>query len=411
MGGIVGAMAVEADLDPEDDISLSFGATFETKAVLQDCVNRGPVTAKKDCVGGLAGRMDLGTALGCQSYGAVTSTSGDYVGGAAGWADASIRSCFCKNTLSGGSYVGGVAGRASRVKDCRSIAVIDGGAECLGAVAGEMEAGGVLSGNLFVDTGWGGVDGVSYAGRAEPVPFEALAGLPDLPQEFTAFTLTLMADETLVAQLPFLYGDDLSRLTLPDVPEKEGCYGFWPNFDTDGTGSDLTLEAVYTPWVTLVSSVEQEGKLARALAEGQFTEEAVLHVTDSTQTPPASGGEEARVWDISLTGAQTPGGASIPLRLLNTGEGSAEVWRLEDGQWRPVEAGQNGQYLLLTMEGTQGTFCVVPQASQLPWPLIGGGAALAALLGWAGRHVKNRRSAKTSAPAVQPQEDTEPSAK
>ncbi len=411
VGGIVGAMAVEADLDPEDDISLSFGATFETKAVLQDCVNRGSVTAKKDCAGGLAGRMDLGTALGCQSYGAVASTNGDYVGGAAGWADASIRGCFCKNTLSGGSYVGGVAGWASRVKDCRSIAVIGEGTECLGAVAGEMEAGGVLSGNLFVDTGWGGVDGVSYAGRAEPVPFEALAALPDLPQEFTAFTLTLMADGALVAQLPFLYGDDLSRLALPDVPEKAGCYGLWPEFDTAGTGSDLTLEAVYTPWVTLVSSEECEGKLARALAEGQFTEKAVLHVTDSTQTPPASSGEEACVWDISLTGTQTPGGDSIPLRLLDTGGGSAEVWRLEDGQWQAVEAGQNGQYLLLTMEGTQGTFCVVPQASQLPWPLIGGGAALATLLVLAGRHIKNRRAVKASAPAAQPQEDTEPAAK
>ena len=411
VGGIVGAMAVEADLDPEDDISLSFGATFETKAVLQDCVNRGPVTAKKDCAGGLAGRMDLGTALGCQSYGTVASTSGDYVGGAAGWADASIRGCFCKNTLSGGSYVGGVAGWGSRVKDCRSIAVIDGGTECLGAVAGEMEAGGVLSGNLFVDTGWGGVDGVSYAGRAEPVPFEALAALPDLPHEFTAFTLTLMADGALVAQLPFLYGDDLSRLALPDVPEKEGCYGLWPDFDTAGTGSDFTLEAVYTPWVTLVSSEECEGKLARALAEGRFTEEAVLHVTGSTQTPPASSGEEACVWDISLTGTQTPDDASIPLRLLNTGGGSAEVWRLEDGQWRPVEAGQNGQYLLLTMEGTQGTFCVVSQASQLPWLLIGGGGALAALLVLAGRRIKTRRAVKASASAAQPQEDTEPAAK
>ena len=63
------------------------------------------------------------------------------------------------------------------------------------------------------------------------------------------------------------------------------------------------------------------------------------------------------------------------------------------------------------MEGTQGTFCVVPQASQLPWPLIGGGAALAALLVLAGRHIKNRRAVKASAPAAQPQEDTEPAAK
>lgn len=413
VGGIVGTMAVEADLDPEDDISLSFGATFETKAVLQDCVNRGDVTAKKDCAGGLAGRMDLGTALGCQSYGGITSTSGNYVGGAVGWADASVRGCFTKNTLSGGNYVGGVAGWASRMKDCRSIAVIKAGTECLGAVAGSVEADGVLSGNLFVDTGWGGVDGVSYAGRAEPIAFDALAALPDLPQEFTAFTLTLTADGSPVAQLPFHYGDDLSRLTLPDVPEKEGCYGLWPEFDTSGTGSDLTIEAVYTPWVTLISSEECQGKLSLALAEGQFTEDAVLHVTDSAQAPPDSCGEEARVWDISLTGAQLPGEALIPLRLLDPSGGSAIVWRLEDGQWRQVEPGQNGQYLLVTMAGTQGTFCIAPQAA-LPWPLLGaaaGVAVLLALLALVSKRLKTRRAAKAAAQAAQAQEDTEHAAK
>ena len=46
----------------------SFGSSYETKAVLMNCVNRGAVTSKKDCVGGLAGRMDLGTALECQNY-------------------------------------------------------------------------------------------------------------------------------------------------------------------------------------------------------------------------------------------------------------------------------------------------------------------------------------------------------
>ena len=126
VGGIVGAMAIEFDLDPEDDQAdrFSFGATYETKAVLQSCLNYGSVTAKKDGVGGLAGRMDLGTALDCQNYGSVASTGGDYVGGVAGFADASIRSCFAKNTLSGKNYVGGIAGWASRLQECYAIPTI-----------------------------------------------------------------------------------------------------------------------------------------------------------------------------------------------------------------------------------------------------------------------------------------------
>ena len=383
VGGVVGAMAIELDLDPEDDGAdrFSFGSSYETKAVLQGCVNQGAVTAKKDCAGGIAGRMDLGTALECQSYGSVTSTGGDYTGGVAGFADAMVRRCFAKNVLSGGNYVGGVAGWASRLRDCCSIATIEAGTECLGAVAGGIESGGVLTGNRFVDTGLAGVDGVSYAGRAEPIPFAELAALPDIPAEFTAFTLTLVAEGETVAQIPFFYGDDLSRLTLPEVPAREDSYGAWPEFDTSGTLSDITLEAEYAPWITLAASQETDGKLSLALAEGQFTREAVLRVTDGAVSPPPECGEDAVVRTVSLTGTALGPEDTVPLRLLSPAEGGADVWQYRNGQWKPVETRRNGRYLLLDMEGTEGVFCLQPQADA-PWaPLaIGGGAVLALLV-------------------------------
>ena len=388
VGGIAGAVATEANLDPEDD--LSFGAAYETKAVLQGCVNRGSVTAKKDCAGGVAGRMDLGTALDCQNYGPVASTGGNYVGGVAGRADASIRSCWAKNTLSGGNYVGGVAGWAGRLRDCRAITTILEGTEYLGAVAGWAEE--VLSGNCFVDTGWAGVDGVSYAGRAEPVAFEELAGLPGVPAEFTTFTLTLTADGETAAQIPFFYGNDLSRLTLPEVPEKKGYYGVWPEFDVSGVRSDVTVEAVYTPWVTLLASQEtQEGKLALALAEGRFTEEAVLHVQPVlSSTAPTEG----VLWDVSLTGAEPE--EEVTLRLLNTTGGRAEVRRYQDGQWVLLDAGVNGSYLIVTMRGPRGTFNVAP-AQGVPWLIPAAVCAVLAVLGLLTarrKRAKNRVSEK-----------------
>lgn len=395
VGGIAGAVAIELDLDPEDDSadSFTFGSTYETKAVLQDCINRGEVTAKKDCAGGVAGRMDLGTALDCQSYGPVASTGGNYVGGIAGWADASIRSCWAKNTLSGGDYVGGIAGWASRLRDCRAIATIEAGTEYLGAVAGWAEETGLLSGNCFVDTGWAGVDGISYAGRAEPLSFDALSQLPGAPPEFTAFTLTLTADGKTVAQIPFFYGDDLSRIRLPQVPEREGCYGVWPEFDRSGVRSDVTAEAVYAPWITLTASQEMSGKLALALAEGQFTQDAVLRVTDSTQPPPQEAGPDAVVWDVSLTGTQLEEDAAVPLRLLSPEGG--RVWQLRDGQWQQAEAAQNGQYLLLTMTGTRGTFCIRPDqgASWLLPAAAGGVVLLAAAALWAGKRLRTKKAA------------------
>lgn len=384
VGGVIGAMAIEFDLDPEDDATgvFSFGVTYETKAVLQGCVNYGGVTAKKDCVGGLSGRMDLGTALECQNYGPVESTGGDYVGGIAGFSDASVRGCWAKSVLSGGNYVGGVAGWASRLRDCRAIATISQGTECLGAIAGAVDPDGVLSGCCFVDCGMAGVDGVSYAGQAAPVSFEVMSQLEGVPAEFTSFALTLLADGKTVAQIPFLYGDDLSRIELPSVPEREGSYGVWPEFDTSGTSSDITLEAEYASWVTLVASMEQSGKLPLALAEGQFTQEAVLHVSDSALTPPKKDAEGAVTWDISLAGSTLGPGDTLPLRLLSPGE-DAEVWQYQNGQWVALDTTRSGQYLLITMEGTQGAFFLQPKGND-SWTTVlltvGGAAGLGALM-------------------------------
>ena len=396
VGGIVGSMAIDYDLDPEDDTErFSLGSTYETKAVLQGSVNRGAVTAKKDCAGGLVGRMDLGTTVDCQNYGAVTSTSGNYVGGIAGWADTTVRSSYAKCTLSGGNDIGGIAGWAARMADCYAIITVSEGTERVGAIAGNADLeDGVLSGNRFVDTGTAGIDGISYAGIAEPITFDELRQLPNIPAEFASFLLTLTAGGQVVAQVPFRYGEDLSLIDLPEVPEQAGCYGTWPEFDTSGLNSDITLEAVYTPWVTLVSSAELDGKLALALADGQFTQEAVLHVTDSTLAPPAEAGEQADVWELALTGTDLTESDTVPIRLLNRGGGRASVWQYTGGQWHAVEASSNGHYLLLTMTGTSGIFCVCSRQSGSVLPLAAALAAMAVLLAVIiVRHIRRKKAA------------------
>ncbi len=360
VGGIAGAVAVEYSLDPEDDYSrITFGSTYELKAVLQKCINEGAVTGKRDCTGGIAGRMDLGTANGCQSYGAVTG-SGAYVGGIAGYADAAIRQSWAKCTLSGTEYVGGIAGWGSRMTGCRAIATILDGTEHIGSVAGDADLeGGGLGDNCFLDIGPAGIDGVSYTGIAEPVSFDELSALEAVPEEFLSFAVTLVANGEEIARIPFLFGDDLSLLELPEVPAREGYYGTWPEFDSTGLHSNLTLEAVYTPWVTLAASEETDGKLALALAEGQFTEEVSLHVLPDEAAPPEGAGE-ADVWKVTLSGTDLSDDAAVPIRLLNRKGERASVWQLRDGRWQKAETVVNGSYLCITMTGTSGVFCVCP---------------------------------------------------
>lgn len=402
VGGILGAMAIEYDLDPEDDgARLSLGSTYETKAVLEGCLNRGAVTAKKDCAGGLAGCVDLGTVLNGQNYGAVESTGGDYVGGVTGRSGGTIRSCYAKCTLSGGDYVGGIAGWADRLTDSCAIVTITGGEECVGAVAGDADLeNGAIRNNCFVDTGTAAIDGVSYTEKAAPVAFSDLRARKGVPAEFVSFTLTLTADGKTVDTIPFLYGDDLSLIELPEVPEQEGAYGTWPDFDTSGLDSDITLEAVYTPWVTLVASEEQIGKLSLALAEGQFTQDAVLRVADSTAAPPEeSQGGRLDLWEVTLTGTNLTGGDTVPLRLLNQGGGKATVWQLTGGGWQRMDTVSSGHYLLLDMTGTSGTFCIRSGQPSAMLPLLL--AALAAVLALAVLFmVKHRKRKKAAAKAT-----------
>ena len=397
VGGLVGAMSIEYGLDPEGDLELSLGGTYETKAVLQNCVNRGEVASKKDCAGGLAGRMDLGTALGCENYGPVSSTSGSFVGGIAGYADAIVRDSFAKCVLSGVDDIGGVAGWADRLRNCYAIATVPEGTERVGAVAGSGEPENI-EGCFFVDTGIAGIDGVSYDGSAQPIAFDALRQLPNVPAEFAAFTLTLKADGEIVKEIPFTYSQDLSKMELPSVPEREGFYGEWPDFDTSGRNSDVTLEAVYTPWVTLLASTEQEGKLALALAEGQFTEEAVLQVQYSSQGlagQVSSVMPEEDTWDIILTGTDLGPEDHVTLRLLNRMDGRAEVRQYKDGQWVRLDAKANGSYLIVTMAGTSGTFQIVPaQGSGILWLALAAAVVLLALL--AVFRLRKRKAQKTA---------------
>ena len=79
VGGIAGAMAIEYELDPEGDQKESssvFDRVYETKAVVQHCVNRGSISGKKDCIGGIVGEMDLGIVLSCEAYGSARSETG-----------------------------------------------------------------------------------------------------------------------------------------------------------------------------------------------------------------------------------------------------------------------------------------------------------------------------------------------
>ena len=82
VGGIAGAMAIELKFDQEEELDLGqfgFNVVFETRAIVSRSENYGNITGKKNNVGGIAGKMDLGYIHDCVGAGTAKSTDGNYV--------------------------------------------------------------------------------------------------------------------------------------------------------------------------------------------------------------------------------------------------------------------------------------------------------------------------------------------
>ena len=92
------------------------------------------------------------------------------------------------------------------------------GSAYLGAVAGDVDSDGTVSGNTFTSENLGALDGISYAGKAEPVDFDSLCSTEGVPELFSQLELTFVADGITVAVVPFQYGEGIE--SLPEIPAK-----------------------------------------------------------------------------------------------------------------------------------------------------------------------------------------------
>lgn len=367
VAGIVGAMAIDLEFDPEDDLNKqgerSADFLVQARASVFDCINSGLVTSKKDNAGGIAGRMDLGRIERCENYGDVASTDGSYVGGVAGISSAVIRNCWSRCTLAGSHYVGGIAGQGSTLTDCRAAVELSRGSAYLGAVAGMAEDRESVNGNLFTSDTMAAIDGISYAGKAEPADFETLCTLPGAPADFARLTLTFTAGGETVAVLEVPYGEGLS--SLPDIPAKEGCSAAWPDLDYGRITASCTVEVVYTPYT---SAISDGGELPEILVDGSFSSGAQISHTsqDTSWTDREGKTHQGTVWTVTVTDPELDEVSyTVHYRLPEQG-GRWQLWvRGADG-WQKQDSTVDGSYLLLKGTGETTEFCVLPQ----PFPVV-----------------------------------------
>lgn len=418
-GGIAGAMAIEYDLDPEDD-QLSdrnklFRFKYETRAVLLNCRNHGQVTAKRSCAGGVTGRMDVGTIYGCGGFGDTVSESGEYAGGVCGLSLCSIRSSFAKCTLSGGSYVGGIAGSGNRIYDCVAMVEVADAARMTGAIAGEVT--GEYAGNRFVSDTLAGVDRISYSGKAELAAYKDLEEEGILPEEMRTFTLRFLVDEKEKKSLTFSYGASFDASVAPEIPAKEGFYGRWDREDLTNLTFDTVVRAAYTPCVTAIAS-EARRQAGRPVfyAEGAFTAGNLLRVQEKRLTDAGAKQtildafstmwrlrtrEVLESWQLTVP---EDGNAAHKIHYLppeGTG-GCCALFLLGDGQWRKADTEAFGSYLVFETEDLDVELAAVTlRPMWIFWlPLLGAVLLLlGGILGLLVRRIRRRKAGGGKKPA------------
>lgn len=405
VGGIAGAMAIEYELDPEGDQKESssvFDRVYETKAVVQHCVNRGSISGKKDCIGGIVGEMDLGIVLSCEAYGSARSETGSYVGGIAGLSSAGIRSSWAKLTLSGKSSVGGIVGSGSEdtsssagsgctVTDCRSLVVVEDCDQFSGAISGRDL--GVFRGNYFVSDVLRGIDRRSLSGQAEPMDYAAFCALGSVPEDFLSFTLRFVCDGRTLKTLRFDYGDSFDFSVFPSLTEQSGSYPVWDRTDLTDLRFDTVVTAEYTAYrASLQSDAQRADGRSVFFVEGEFNETDTL--TAAAQTPDPGAFPQladnrrtalknyfsflsertlpamtvyrsvAEQWELSFPRDAL---AEHTIRYLPPEEVSmdhcAVFVRRSDGTWQPVETTSMGSYLLFTAEGENVQLAVLTTAA------------------------------------------------
>lgn len=359
VGGITGSMAIEFDLDPEDDITLngdrSINFSYNVMDIIENCENSGRITAKKNYCGGIVGKMDMGLVKNSLASGTVSAASGSYVGGIVGYSSAKLRGCASKVTLSGTSYIGGIAGEGGIMTDCLSISEITGFSEKIGALAGYVDfskKNTEIERNFFVDRGVAGIDRVSYAGIAEPMSYSQFAARTG---DFADIMIEFTADGETLAKLKVPYGSSVKASEIPEIPVKSGFYARWENFDFENVTFPRVLEAEYIQLLTSVcSDKKSEQGLPLVLADGSFDDTAAVKIETESSSIFAPEGSELRIVTIESDSAPTA------LRFLKTGD-NPKLMQYVNGAWKSIPFTENGSYLIIknpSLENGTAAFCV-----------------------------------------------------
>ena len=373
VGGIAGNVACEVDIDAEDKLKLPAymlqNARYVVFSVVSQCTSSSDIHAKKECAGGIVGSSDFGVVDNCESSGSVYTE--DHCGGISGKSLGKVSDSYSRCLLYGDKYIGGIVGEGCDISGCRSYSYVKSEKEYCGSIAGK--ANGSVEGCVFVENDVGGIDGISYAGIAEPISYNEMIQLPGVPEWFKKITVTFVAQGNTVAVRDVEFGGSIDD--LPEVEMDGTRYWKWNDFDNRHIYYSQTVEGEYKEPKTTISTNEE---VPLFLAEGNFYDGQELTAVTETEDIAIDGerGTLAGVYTISINDADPI--LKIRMKMPDNGR----LYMYSDGKWCLIDYMVDGSYIVFDMEnGSKIAFFKKYHVSDIPiWSIVTAALSAAAIV-------------------------------
>lgn len=298
VGGIVGNMSIEYDFDPEDDIEenneRSLDVIYRAKAIIKDCKNYGKIEAKKNYVGGIVGKSEIGAVNNSFSTGVIKSDDGSYVGGIAGYSGFLIKNSCSKVLLSGKDYIGGIVGFGNKIFDCNSLVffgqkddinkevdfrVCD--QEFIGAIAGNIDDDGECKNCFFVGENFGGINDINYKNQAEKIDYQGFISLRNLFADMKYFNIYFFDQGNLIKDVNINYNENLNEILIPDIVSSENSFGYWNIKSFNNINHNFYVDVNYENYITAIESeLKRDNGLPIFIAEGKFDFDSKINASE-----------------------------------------------------------------------------------------------------------------------------------
>ena len=298
-GGIAGSIDIDAVRDKAVDVFERFRyfddvededeedeekdtLTHHVRAVIYECENNGDIFTDSGYAGGICGKAKYGVISRCGSYCDVKADDGKWAGGIAGLSKLSVNRSYFFGGVAADSYVGGIAGNGENIAGNISCAYMDMDSmdiKAVGAVAGKAD--GVIVDNLFVDNGYGAVDGITKSGQAQGMSYERLVSENEVPAQFRTFNIRFMDGDECVYDKSFKYGEIFGQDSWPEVKSREGEYYYWEDKKVSPVIRNVTLHCVRRVFVPSVASGSApDSKKSMMVLGGNFYPDSRLEVSE-----------------------------------------------------------------------------------------------------------------------------------